>query len=46
MTKKAGAATGKKPICWFTEQCKSSAVYPNFRQIRLESRGGQLFEVQ
>src|SRR5262252_6255551 len=30
----------------FTEQYKSSAVYPNFRQIRLENRGGQLFDVQ
>jgi hypothetical protein len=33
-------------IYWFTQQQKRSAVYPKFRQIRFEKRGGQLFDVQ
>src|ERR1700740_476987 len=39
------AASGR-PIYWFTQQQERSALYPKFRQIRLEKRGGQLFDVQ
>jgi hypothetical protein len=42
----APPAAGNRPTYWFTLQKKRSALYPKFRQIRLEKRGGQLFDVQ
>jgi hypothetical protein len=39
-------AARSRPIYWFTQQQERSALYPKFRQIRLEKRGGQLFDVQ
>jgi hypothetical protein len=46
MTEEAAPAVSKSgPIYWFTRQWKG-ALYPKSRQIRLEKRGGQLFDVQ
>jgi hypothetical protein len=39
-------AASSRPIYWFTQQHERSALYPKFRQIRLEKRGGQHFDVQ
>jgi hypothetical protein len=46
MTEEAAPAVAKSgPIYWFTRRWKG-ALYPKSRQIRLEKRGGQLFDVQ
>jgi hypothetical protein len=42
----ASPAAGSRPTYSFTLQKKRRALYPKFRQIRLEKRGGQLFDVQ
>jgi hypothetical protein len=45
---KGGCAAGrqKRHVYWLAEQWKRSVLYPKFRQIRLEKRGGQHFDVQ
>jgi hypothetical protein len=47
MTEEAAVpSAGSGPIYWSPRQWKRSAVYPKFRQIQIEKRGGQHFDVQ
>jgi len=47
MTEEAAVPfAGSGPIHWFPRQSKRCAVYPKLRQIQIEKRGGQHFDVQ